>query len=272
MKKLLIILFFFIGIAVKAQLPSNTFPSRIFNGISKMDWPYVDSGFVNAVRDTFYARYAGTQIVRIQGGDTSFWFYGGNRRWFRLLQAPDTVSLSNRINLKLNISDTTNKWWGIGKRWVDTVYRVNDSTIGYTINNGAQQTFQILGRLPSGGGSGSVTSVALSMPSAFSVSGSPITSSGTFSVSGAGTTAQYIRGNGTLATTDTGMIPNFYIKVRGLLSGTSPITYNTTTGAYVINGAAAGARQITRPPSRPRGLVRSTPAGRRSIRVISTSP
>lgn len=49
-------------------------------------------------------------------------------------------------------------------------------------------------------GLGTVTSVGLSMPSAFSVSGSPITSSGTFAVTGAGTTAQYVRGDGSLAT------------------------------------------------------------------------
>lgn len=48
------------------------------------------------------------------------------------------------------------------------------------------------------GAGGSVTSVALNMPSAFSVAGSPITTNGTFAVTGAGTTNQYIRGDGTL--------------------------------------------------------------------------
>ena len=46
---------------------------------------------------------------------------------------------------------------------------------------------------------GTVTSVGLSMPSAFTVSGSPITTNGTLAVTGAGTTSQYIRGDGTLA-------------------------------------------------------------------------
>lgn len=91
--------------------------------------------------------------------------------------------------------------------------------------------------------SGTVTSVGLSMPSAFTVTGSPITTTGTFSVSGAGATTDYIRGNGTLATTDTGMIPGFYLKVRSLFSGTSPITYNSTTGAIGIpNGNASGTK------------------------------
>jgi hypothetical protein len=45
-----------------------------------------------------------------------------------------------------------------------------------------------------------VTSVGLSMPSAFTVTNSPVTSSGTLTVTGAGTASQYIRGDGQLAT------------------------------------------------------------------------
>lgn len=46
---------------------------------------------------------------------------------------------------------------------------------------------------------GTVTSVDLTMPSAFAVSGNPITTAGTLAVTGAGTTSQYVRGDGTLA-------------------------------------------------------------------------
>jgi hypothetical protein len=49
------------------------------------------------------------------------------------------------------------------------------------------------------GGGGSVTSVGLTMPSAFTVAGSPVTTAGTLAVTGAGTTSQYVRGDGTLA-------------------------------------------------------------------------
>jgi hypothetical protein len=48
-------------------------------------------------------------------------------------------------------------------------------------------------------GSGTVTSVGLSMPSAFSVASSPVTTSGTIAVTGAGVTSQYVRGDGSLA-------------------------------------------------------------------------
>jgi hypothetical protein len=57
--------------------------------------------------------------------------------------------------------------------------------------------------------SGTVQSVGLTMPSAFSVANSPVTTSGTLAVTGAGTTAQYIRGDGSLDTFPslTGYVP-----------------------------------------------------------------
>lgn len=47
---------------------------------------------------------------------------------------------------------------------------------------------------------GTVTSVGLTMPAAFSVASSPVIGSGTIAVTGAGTTSQYVRGDGSLAT------------------------------------------------------------------------
>jgi hypothetical protein len=44
-----------------------------------------------------------------------------------------------------------------------------------------------------------LTSVGLTMPSAFTVSNSPLTSNGTLAVTGAGVASQYVRGDGTLA-------------------------------------------------------------------------
>ena len=59
---------------------------------------------------------------------------------------------------------------------------------------------------PPGGG---LNSVGLTMPSAFNVANSPLTSNGSLDVTGAGTTAQYIRGDGSLATFPslTGYVP-----------------------------------------------------------------
>jgi hypothetical protein len=46
---------------------------------------------------------------------------------------------------------------------------------------------------------GTVTSVALTVPSAFNVTGSPITTAGTLAITGAGLATQYVRGDGQLA-------------------------------------------------------------------------
>jgi hypothetical protein len=53
--------------------------------------------------------------------------------------------------------------------------------------------------IASTGGGGTVTSVGVSMPSAFSVASSPITTSGTIAITGAGVVSQYVRGDGSLA-------------------------------------------------------------------------
>jgi hypothetical protein len=62
---------------------------------------------------------------------------------------------------------------------------------------------------------GGVTSVGLTMPSAFSVTNSPITSSGDIAVTGAGLVSQYVRGDGTLAnfpnSTGGGSSVNYYL-------------------------------------------------------------
>jgi hypothetical protein len=67
---------------------------------------------------------------------------------------------------------------------------------------------------------GTVTSVALTVPSAFNVTGSPITTAGTLAISAAGTSAQYVRGDGQLATTPTALPPNG--AAAGDLQGTYP--------------------------------------------------
>jgi hypothetical protein len=60
-----------------------------------------------------------------------------------------------------------------------------------------------------------VTSVGLTMPSAFSVTNSPITSTGDIAVTGAGLVSQYVRGDGTLAnfpnSTGGGSSVNYYL-------------------------------------------------------------
>jgi len=87
----------------------------------------------------------------------------------------------------------------------------------------------------SAGSAGTVTSVGLSMPTAFSVSNSPITGAGTIAVAGAGTASQYIRGDGTLATLPSsgggGSSVNYYL--NGSINS-SVATYKQLSNTAVI--------------------------------------
>ena len=88
-----------------------------------------------------------------------------------------------------------------------------------------------------------LTSVGLSMPSAFSVSGSPLTSNGVISVTGAGTTAQYIRGDGSLAT-----FPSVAQEAQRLITevyNNSGVTLAKGTVVY-INGGQGNLPTVTK--------------------------
>jgi hypothetical protein len=82
-------------------------------------------------------------------------------------------------------------------------------------------------------GTGSVTSVGLTMPSAFSVANSPVTTAGTLAVTGAGTVAQYVRGDGSLAdfpaTTGGGASVSYYLNgsvSQGTIGGVAYREFN----------------------------------------------
>ena len=87
------------------------------------------------------------------------------------------------------------------------------------------------------GGGGGVTSVDLTMPSAFSVAGNPIISAGTLAVTGAGSASEYIRGDGTLAnfpnSTGGGASVNYYLNGGTTVATISGVTY------YELNKLAA---------------------------------
>ena len=85
---------------------------------------------------------------------------------------------------------------------------------------------------------GTVTSVGLSMPTAFSVASSPVTTSGTIAVTGAGLVSQYVRGDGTLAnfpiSTGGGSSVSYYLNGsvnQGTFGG---VTYYEINGTPVI--------------------------------------
>ena len=101
---------------------------------------------------------------------------------------------------------TTQEWFNVSKL---------DNSLSFINNNNfiakvdsALLTYNRLYQLPDSDGTialtsdiptAGVTSVGLTMPSAFTVTNSPITSSGDIAVTGAGTVSQYVRGDGSLA-------------------------------------------------------------------------
>src|SRR3954467_11963558 len=133
MKYIIVILLVTSSLLVKAQFPSQTIPTQFSTGWFKQGWHQADSGHILANRaPSFTPKYAGTIFLYPQAGvDTSIVYWNGSR-FIKLTPGFDSVSLSNRINLKLNISDTVAKWLSQSTRLVDTMYRVNDSTVGYT--------------------------------------------------------------------------------------------------------------------------------------------
>jgi hypothetical protein len=97
------------------------------------------------------------------------------------------------------------EWTNIkGKNWTEAYINL-DNLNGVDTSGGT--TGQVLTLQSTGewkpqtvsAGSGTVTSVALTMPSAFAVTGSPVTTAGTLAVTGAGLATQYVRGDGQLA-------------------------------------------------------------------------
>ena len=120
-------------------------------------------------------------------------------------------------------TDGTNASW----QTVDALPNQTGNSGKFLTTNGTIASWQTLP--PSG-----VTSVGLSMPLAFTVTNSPITSSGIINVAAAGTPSQYIRGDGTLATLSS--------NVSG---GGSSITYYLNSS---VNASVGGYKQISKVP------------------------
>ncbi len=92
-----------------------------------------------------------------------------------------------------------------------------------------------LGTLPA---SGTLSSVGITMPAAFGVVNSPLTSNGTIVVNALGTSAQYIRGDGTLATFPAGS--GSVTSVGLLMPAAFTVTNSPVTSSGVLTVTAAG--------------------------------
>ena len=166
------------------------------------------------------------------------------------------------------------------------VYMVTGAAVGGTNHdfgagnilfyNGDQAIYDGSAWQRASGSSGTVTSVALSAPSAFNVTGSPITTSGTLTITGAGTTSQYINGTGGLTTFPslTGFVPytgatndlnlgthNLYANnlfdgfTNVAASGTQIVLTIASTPSYTITGSGGQTIKLPDATTLPNGAI-----------------
>lgn len=83
-------------------------------------------------------------------------------------------------------------------------------------------------------GTGTITSVALSAPSIFTVSGSPVTSSGTLSFAWNGASSNLVRADGTTVAQSTFLTANQSITLSGAVTGTGTTAIATTLSASAV--------------------------------------
>jgi hypothetical protein len=104
---------------------------------------------------------------------------------------------------------------------------------------------------------GTVTSVGLSMPSAFTVTNSPVTGAGTLTVTGAGTIAQYIDGTGALQTlpTSTSRVQH-QVKAGVAINKGQAVYVTSADGTNMIVGLASNTSEAT--SSKTMGLLDAT--------------
>jgi hypothetical protein len=89
-----------------------------------------------------------------------------------------------------------------------------------------------------------LNSVGLTMPAAFAVANSPLTSNGTIEVTGAGTSSQFVKGDGSLDSTayGTGSVTSVGLTMPSAFNvGSSPIT---TNGTLAVTGAGTTAQYV----------------------------
>jgi hypothetical protein len=111
---------------------------------------------------------------------------------------------------------------------------------------------------------GTLSSVGVTMPAAFGVANSPLTSNGTIAITALGTTAQYIRGDGTLATFPTSVTSVGLSMPAAFAVASSPITSSgilAVTATGTISQYIRGDGTLATFPASPLFLIGSVPFG-----------
>ena len=144
-----------------------------------------------------------------------------------------------------------------------TVETIDGATVGRPITkikvtngtlavSGSTATLTISG---GGGGSGTVTSVGLTETgSALTITGSPVNTSGTINIAGAGTSSQVILGDLSLGTLTSGTVTGTgsanqvsYWTSSSAQAGSTGLTYNPSTGDLTVGGYVEVGTKVTTP-------------------------
>jgi len=114
----------------------------------------------------------------------------------------NSLDVNDNLNNRVLLSANNEAKITLVKEGIFTNISSNPATTSeiFLLTPETSGTLALTSDIPAAG----VTSVGLTMPSAFTVTNSPITSSGDIAVTGAGTASQYVRGDGQLATFPSG--------------------------------------------------------------------
>jgi hypothetical protein len=152
----------------------------------------------------------------------------------------------------------------------ECVYYSGSNIAGPGINTGDNLNV-VVNKLAQNTSGGTVTSVAASIPSgAIAIAGSPITSSGTLAFTYTGTTSQYVRGDGSLATFPT--IPTYTAN-----NGLTMASNNTQLGGTLVQDTtidATGSYTLTVTGTKTTGgssLIAQNTSSGRAITATSVS-
>ena len=191
-----------------------TVPSNIVETVVTTNGTYIDLTPTTAASGNVTI----TADLSATGTPDATKYLRGDNAWEPISAIPGTYTftVSDGSNSEAIASGDTVTWSGTGTTTV--TYAAASNT--FTINSADQYE-------------GTVESVGLSMPAAFTVANSPITGSGTLTVTGAGAAGEYIDGTGALQTFPTTDNYQYWTVSDGTNS-----TNITSTGVATFQGTA----------------------------------
>lgn len=210
------------GISIGSSVSSAvTGLARYFNASTSTDAGFTLSELINynARQGTFLSPVVdqiGFNVESTMSGATNNYAFRGNinsaaNSWNFYANGTALNFMRGALLVGSSVDDTINKLQITGSAIVSSSITANSfiksggtssqilAADGSVITAGTNITISG-GTISSAASGGTVTSVGLTMPAAFAVANSPITSAGTLAVTAIGTSSQYIRGDGSLAT------------------------------------------------------------------------